>query len=70
MYLCSNSEAAGTGCTDAEIVLPDGGQIVSNSERRLTQKTTARTTPDSGAHEEEGQPAERGEKEQDTKATE
>ena len=30
MYLYSRSEAGGIGYTDAEIVLPDGGQVVCN----------------------------------------
>jgi RHS repeat-associated protein len=37
MYLYSNSEKAGTGYTDAEIVLPDGGQMVCNRTSSCTQ---------------------------------
>ena len=37
MYLYSNSEAAGIGYTDAEIVLPDGGQVVCNRTSSCTQ---------------------------------
>ena len=37
MYLYSNSENAGTGYTDAEIVLPDGGQVVCNRTSSCTQ---------------------------------
>jgi RHS repeat-associated protein len=37
MYLYSQSEAAGTGYTDAEIVLPDGGQVVCNRTSSCTQ---------------------------------
>jgi RHS repeat-associated protein len=37
MYLYSQSEAAGTGYTDAEIVLPDGGRVVCNRTSSCTQ---------------------------------
>ncbi len=38
MYLYSQSEHAGTGYTDAEIVVPDGGQIVCNRTSSCTQQ--------------------------------
>ncbi len=37
MYLYSQSEAAGTGYTDAEFVLPDGGQVVCNRTSSCSQ---------------------------------
>jgi RHS repeat-associated protein len=37
MYLYSNSEAANNTYTDAEIVLPDGGQVVCNRTSSCTQ---------------------------------